>query len=77
MKLTRSSLLLLVAVGGVLVGCDRSQDIPEGASYKDPMGINAKNAKAGEAAPSKMQTDQANAAQKTGEDMKKKYGGGG
>jgi hypothetical protein len=62
------------------VGCDRSQDIPPGASYKDPVGVNQANAaKAGQAGPT---AEQAAASQKIGDDarnfgeqMNQKYGG--
>jgi hypothetical protein len=61
---TRVTLLIGTLIGVLLVGCNEpSQDLPPGASFKDPTGVNAKNA-------SGQTPAQAEADRKIGENVK-------
>lgn len=68
MKLLCASAFVVFA----LAGCgDKSQEIPAGASYKDPTGANANGAGAS-TGPSKLQTDMAAGAQRTAQQQMSK-----
>ena len=72
---TRATLLIGVLVGVCAAGCNEpSQDLPPGASFKDPTGVNAKNASGQTPAQAEADRKIGENAKKFGAEMNAKYG---
>ena len=72
---TRATLLIGVLVGVCAAGCNEpSQDLPPGASFKDPTGVNAKNASGQTPAQTETDRKMGEAAKNFGAEMNAKYG---